>query len=58
MIVDCHGHYTTAPKALEAFRKRYIDAIDFVSAADKEKIFQGNARRIYGRFERAVAARG
>jgi 4-oxalmesaconate hydratase len=25
MIIDCHGHYTTAPKALEEFRKRQID---------------------------------
>jgi 4-oxalmesaconate hydratase len=25
MIIDCHGHYTTAPKALEAWRKRQID---------------------------------
>lgn len=24
MIIDCHGHYTTAPKALEDFRKRQI----------------------------------
>ena len=24
MIIDCHGHYTTAPKALEAFRQQQI----------------------------------
>jgi 4-oxalmesaconate hydratase len=24
MIIDCHGHYTTAPKALEAYRQRQI----------------------------------
>ena len=24
MIIDCHGHYTTAPKALEAWRKQQI----------------------------------
>jgi 4-oxalmesaconate hydratase len=24
MIIDCHGHYTTAPKALEEWRKRQI----------------------------------
>jgi len=28
MIIDCHGHYTTAPPALEAWRKRQIAAID------------------------------
>ena len=27
MIIDCHGHYTTAPKALEAWRNRQIAAI-------------------------------
>ncbi len=25
MIIDCHGHYTTAPKALEDWRKRQVD---------------------------------
>ena len=24
MIIDCHGHYTTAPKALESWRSRQI----------------------------------
>jgi 4-oxalmesaconate hydratase len=27
VIIDCHGHYTTAPKALEQFRKRQIDTL-------------------------------
>jgi len=27
MIIDCHGHYTTAPKELEAFRKKQIDGL-------------------------------
>ena len=27
MIIDCHGHYTTAPKALEVFRKQQIAAL-------------------------------
>ena len=26
MIIDCHGHYTTEPKALQVFRKRQGDA--------------------------------
>jgi len=30
--------------------KRYIDALDFLSAADREKIFHGNALRVYPRF--------
>ena len=29
--------------------RRYIDAVDWVSAADKQKIFDGNARKVYGR---------
>jgi len=28
MIIDCHGHYTTAPKELEAFRKAQISGLD------------------------------
>jgi 4-oxalmesaconate hydratase len=28
MIIDVHGHYTTAPKALEAWRNRQIAGID------------------------------
>ncbi|MEP7355006.1 MAG: amidohydrolase family protein, partial [Acidobacteriota bacterium] len=28
MIIDCHGHYTTAPTQLEGFRKAQIDALN------------------------------
>jgi 4-oxalmesaconate hydratase len=28
MIIDCHGHYTTAPKELEAFRKAQIAGLE------------------------------
>lgn len=28
MIIDCHGHYTTAPKALEAWRNTQLDAFN------------------------------
>ena len=28
MIIDCHGHYTTAPKALKAYRDQQIAALD------------------------------
>ena len=27
MIIDCHGHYTTAPKALDAWRERQIASL-------------------------------
>ena len=30
--------------------RRYIDAIDWLSAEDREKIFHGNVRKVYGRF--------
>ncbi len=33
MIIDCHGHYTTAPKALEAFRAQQIAALREPAAA-------------------------
>jgi 4-oxalmesaconate hydratase len=32
MIIDCHGHYTTAPKALEQWRQRQIAALQDKSA--------------------------
>ncbi len=35
MIIDIHGHYTTAPPALEAWRKRQIAAIGDPSSAPK-----------------------
>src|SRR5437867_1817781 len=34
--------------------KRYIDAIDWVSKADKEKIFHGNVKKVYPRFARTA----
>jgi 4-oxalmesaconate hydratase len=36
MIIDCHGHYTTAPKALEAWRNRQIAGI--ADSAQKPKV--------------------
>jgi len=33
MIVDCHGHYTTAPSALQTFRDAQIAALDDPAAA-------------------------
>src|SRR6267154_542403 len=35
MIIDCHGHYTTAPKALEMFRKAQIAALTDPSAPSR-----------------------
>ena len=37
--------------------KRYIDALP-ISAADKEKVFSGNARRVYPRLDANLKARG
>ena len=28
MIIDCHGHYTTAPKALEDWRNRQVASLE------------------------------
>src|SRR5437660_778125 len=33
MIIDCHGHYTTAPKELEAFRQKQIAELKEPSSA-------------------------
>jgi 4-oxalmesaconate hydratase len=35
--------------------KRYIDSLEWLSAADREKIFHGNARKVYGRFGARLA---
>jgi 4-oxalmesaconate hydratase len=35
MIIDIHGHYTTAPKALEAWRNQQIAGIKDPSAKPK-----------------------
>ena len=35
MIIDCHGHYTTAPAALEEWRKRQIQGIGQPALAPK-----------------------
>jgi 4-oxalmesaconate hydratase len=37
--------------------KRYIDALD-LSDADRNKVFEGNARRVYPRLDSTLAARG
>jgi 4-oxalmesaconate hydratase len=40
MIIDCHGHYTTAPRALEIFRERQLaspdEPIPFPNIDDEE----------------------
>ncbi len=35
MIIDCHGHYTTAPKPLRDWRQRQIDSLKDSSLAPK-----------------------
>jgi len=35
MIIDCHGHYTTAPKALEDWRNRQIAGLKDPAAAPR-----------------------
>jgi 4-oxalmesaconate hydratase len=38
--------------------KRYIDAVDWVKPADREKMFSGNALRVYGRLPALLQKRG
>ncbi|TMG94749.1 MAG: hypothetical protein E6H55_07655 [Betaproteobacteria bacterium] len=33
--------------------RRYIDSIDWLSDADREKIFEDNARKVYARLRKA-----
>ena len=37
--------------------KRYVDALD-LSEADRQKVFEGNARKVYPRLDAALKARG
>ena len=53
MIIDCHGHYTTAPKALEAWRNRQIAGIKDPAQAPKvaelkisDETVQGHVKNI------------
>ena len=45
MIIDCHGHYTTAPAQLEAWRKRQIAALDDPSKAPTARGARDRRRR-------------
>src|SRR5258707_10501467 len=38
--------------------KRYVDQVKALGDAERYKIFEGNARRVYPRLERRLAARG
>ena len=38
--------------------KRYIDQVASLSETERYKIFEGNARKVYPRLDRALAARG
>ena len=46
MIIDCHGHYTTAPKEVEAWRKSQIAGIDdpTLSPAEPAKVTDDQLR--------------
>jgi 4-oxalmesaconate hydratase len=35
--------------------KRYIDGVPWLSAEDKRKIFEGNARRVYPRLGKQIS---
>jgi 4-oxalmesaconate hydratase len=36
MIIDCHGHFTTVPKALHAWRQKQLDSINDPANAPKK----------------------
>ena len=38
--------------------KRYIEASTILSAQDKHKVYEGNARRVFPRLDAALKARG
>jgi 4-oxalmesaconate hydratase len=48
MIIDCQGHYTTAPKELEAYRQEEINGIKDPSqflSAEPPKITDNQIRQ-------------
>ena len=45
MIIDCHGHYTTAPKALEAWRNAQIAGIKDPAAKPRVDESEDSRRR-------------
>jgi 4-oxalmesaconate hydratase len=45
MIVDCHGHYTTAPEPLQTFRQAQLDALTTGAAAPKQPVIGDDAIR-------------
>ena len=42
MIIDCHGHYTTAPKALESWRNAQIAGIQDAALKPKKNEYEPN----------------
>jgi hypothetical protein len=49
VIIDCHGHYTTAPQAHTDWR---------TAAAGKQQVFERNVRRVYPRLDASLKAKG
>jgi 4-oxalmesaconate hydratase len=45
VIIDCHGHYTTAPSALKAFRRGQIDAFKAGGSAPADPQFSDDEIR-------------
>ena len=42
MIIDCHGHYTTAPEPLTAWRKQQTEALQAPTLAPGLAIWSGS----------------
>jgi hypothetical protein len=53
MSIDCHCHYPTAPHFDDT--KRCIDQLP-LSAVDKFKVFEGNAKRVFSRLAHQLEA--
>ena len=45
MIIDCHGHYTTAPQQLRDFRKAQVEAFDKGGQEPEEPVFSDDQIR-------------
>ena len=57
MIIDCHGHYTTAPKALEEWRNKQIAGIKDPASMPKVSAVSYTHLDVYKRQSQISAAR-
>lgn len=62
MIIDCHGHFTTVPKALGAWRQKQLDSNGHISPGElkisddglRQAVFCDSTLRVYPRVRNKI----